>query len=204
MRKCRNCPAMLPQDGPTRCPSCQRRNTNAEIARRSADPEKYRKKSKIFRDANRDRLNNERKSKYVSRAKTRPCLGCGIELQRKGPHRCAPCSAKHQAGYNSAKGKAWLAANQTENRAKSHRARIKSLGAEGTFSGEEWETLKAQYDNRCVSCRKQEPEINLEADHVLPLAVGGSGSIENIQPLCRSCNAKKRTKHIDYRKDFQS
>lgn len=77
------------------------------------------------------------------------------------------------------------------------RARIDGNG--GNVTIEQWKTLKQQYQNTCIRCKRQEPEINLEQDHIIPLSLGGKHSIENIQPLCRSCNAKKRTKHIDYR-----
>lgn len=62
----------------------------------------------------------------------------------------------------------------------------------------EWETLKAQYNWTCPSCKKREPKIKLTEDHIIPLSKGGSNNIENIQPLCRSCNCKKHTKIIKY------
>jgi 5-methylcytosine-specific restriction endonuclease McrA len=45
----------------------------------------------------------------------------------------------------------------------------------------------------------QEPGIVLTRDHVVPLKHGGLNTIENIQPLCGSCNSRKHLKHIDYR-----
>jgi 5-methylcytosine-specific restriction endonuclease McrA len=39
----------------------------------------------------------------------------------------------------------------------------------------------------------------LTEDHVVPLSLGGSNDIDNIQPLCKSCNSSKRGRHIDYR-----
>lgn len=62
----------------------------------------------------------------------------------------------------------------------------------------EWETLKAQYNWTCPCCKRSEPEVKLTEDHIIPLSKGGSDNIENIQPLCRSCNCKKYDKTIKY------
>ena len=62
----------------------------------------------------------------------------------------------------------------------------------------EWETLKAQYNWTCLACDRKEPEIRLTEDHIIPLSKKGSNNIENIQPLCQSCNCKKATKIINY------
>lgn len=70
--------------------------------------------------------------------------------------------------------------------------------AEGTLTNGEWETLKVQYGFICPCCKEKEPKIKLEIDHIIPLSKGGSNFVENIQPLCRVCNAKKHTKIIKY------
>ncbi|PXF18480.1 MAG: hypothetical protein CXX76_01485 [Methanobacteriota archaeon] len=41
---------------------------------------------------------------------------------------------------------------------------------------------------RCVKCGSRE---NLEIDHVVPLARGGSNRLENLQLLCQDCNRRK-------------
>ena len=46
---------------------------------------------------------------------------------------------------------------------------------------------------------KQEPFIKLSVDHIVPLSLGGSNDISNIQPLCRACNSIKWAKIIDFR-----
>ena len=74
----------------------------------------------------------------------------------------------------------------------------KKRGAEGSHSFGEWELLKKQYGYICPSCRKQEPDIKLTEDHIIPISKGGSDYIENIQPLCMPCNHKKHTKIIKY------
>lgn len=80
-----------------------------------------------------------------------------------------------------------------------HRRRFRINGSFGSFSAVDFNLLKSLYKNTCLCCGKSEPEIKLTPDHVLPLARGGDNTIENIQPLCKSCNSKKHTKYIDYR-----
>ena len=41
---------------------------------------------------------------------------------------------------------------------------------------------------KCVQCGSQ---ANLEYDHVIPVAKGGSNTARNIQLLCESCNRTK-------------
>ena len=53
--------------------------------------------------------------------------------------------------------------------------------------------------NRCLGCGSYD-EICI--DHVVPLVGGGSSSIDNMQPLCRTCNSEKGVDSTDYRKEL--
>jgi len=73
-------------------------------------------------------------------------------------------------------------------------ARLK--GAIGSFTVQEWLDLKAKYNYRCAHCGRHEVEAKLTKDHIIPLTKGGSNSIDNIKPLCQSCNSRKYNKII--------
>lgn len=77
------------------------------------------------------------------------------------------------------------------------RAREKQAG--GKFTDKEWFDLCLQYDNKCLCCREVK---KLTADHVIPISKGGTSNIDNIQPLCLSCNSSKGIRTTDYRLDF--
>jgi len=97
----------------------------------------------------------------------------------------------------------WISKNRQRMREpkviQTQKQRAKRMGLEEHFTREEWQALKKKYDHKCLCCGKQEPEIVLTVDHIFPLALGGINTIENIQPLCGTCNRKKLRQEIDYR-----
>lgn len=80
------------------------------------------------------------------------------------------------------------------------RARLYKTG--GSFTKQEWRSLCERYNHTCLCCNVR--GIKLTADHIMPVSRGGSSNIDNIQPLCASCNSSKGTKHIDYRQGFET
>lgn len=81
---------------------------------------------------------------------------------------------------------------------KMHRRRAKRINVVGGhFTEKEWSDLLDAYGHRCLCCGRN--DVALERDHVIPLGPPHSDEITNIQPLCRSCNASKGAKVIDYR-----
>ncbi len=73
----------------------------------------------------------------------------------------------------------------------------------GAFTQQEWNNIKQQYDNKCVLCKKDK---KLTVDHIIPISKWNRwikkhpeinyecNDIENIQPLCQSCNSSKGAK----------
>lgn len=54
----------------------------------------------------------------------------------------------------------------------------------------------------CVRCQTHSRRRDLTKDHIKPVSKGGHDGIDNIQPLCRSCNEWKKDREIDYRQRF--
>lgn len=69
--------------------------------------------------------------------------------------------------------------------------RARRYGVLSDLTAEEWIAMKKAHDYTCVRCGKREPEIKITMDHIIPMRLGGSNIISNIQPLCRDCNRRK-------------
>jgi len=59
------------------------------------------------------------------------------------------------------------------------------------FTEFEKQSICSAYDYKCVTCRTDLVDREFDIDHKIPLASGGKNSIENLQPLCKSCHTKK-------------
>jgi len=84
--------------------------------------------------------------------------------------------------------KRWVKKNPERMAHLKARRYARKKGAEGNHTLEEWQELKEKFNYKCVHCGLKKI---LTKDHIIPLSLGGTDYIENIQPLCRSCNSKK-------------
>lgn len=82
-------------------------------------------------------------------------------------------------------------------KAASARRRARLLSAPGRFYSYHVDIKLQEQGGRCANphCRCELTEFH--ADHVIPLARGGSNSASNIQLLCPSCNLKKGAKSME-------
>lgn len=115
----------------------------------------------------------------------------GKPSPKKGIATGKPAWNKGMRTSDSPKTEKWAVDN-----ARRHKFR---MAAKGRHSELDWEELKRTFDGMCLCCKRKEPETRLTKDHIVPLSMGGSDRIDNVQPLCLSCNAKKNKSVIDYR-----
>lgn len=96
-------------------------------------------------------------------------------------------------------GKKWIEENRDYKNYLNLRRYALKKNAKGFHTYKQWESLKIIYNKTCPCCKKQEPEIILTQDHIMPLSKGGSDNIENIQPLCKKCNSIKNARYKKYK-----
>jgi 5-methylcytosine-specific restriction endonuclease McrA len=76
-----------------------------------------------------------------------------------------------------------------------HRRRTREQ-AGGTYNDQQWQSLCDWFGGVCLACGLA---TALEVDHVIAVSTGGPNTIENLQPLCGTCNKSKGTRPLDYR-----
>lgn len=109
-----------------------------------------------------------------------------------------PEQRKEWKKKNHEKVKAWLDRWRKENRhicrihEEKRRARIHGNGGEHTH--EQAMGMLDYQKHKCVNCKCKLTEENRHKDHIMPLALGGTNDISNIQWLCDKCNMSKHAK----------
>jgi 5-methylcytosine-specific restriction endonuclease McrA len=95
-------------------------------------------------------------------------------------------------------GAKWAADHPENFRLASHRRRARKLAAGGSFSVAEIKAMLKSQKGKCVVCRTNISK-DYHIDHVMPLSLGGSNGITNIQLLCPHCNLTKQARHpVDF------
>lgn len=103
------------------------------------------------------------------------------------------------------KAKKWKIDNPDRVKVNHQKRRARKRDAStGNFTVLDWINIKQFFGYECPACYKREPEIKLTMDHIIPLVLGGIHGINNIQPLCFSCNSRKNKNTVDYRIRFMA
>jgi uncharacterized protein YdaU (DUF1376 family) len=107
--------------------------------------------------------------------------------------------AKAEAGSLGGKAKWSHPADRNAEHAATRSQRLAEARSKGTHTPEEWAALVEVFSGKCVRCGTA-PDKPFK-DHILPIYKGGSDALENLQPLCPSCNSAKGPEEIDHRQN---
>ena len=75
------------------------------------------------------------------------------------------------------------------------RRRARENAVESSFSHEDWLHIVAHYNGKCAYCGRDGD--NLQMDHMIPLAAGGTHTKDNVVPACRECNQRKGARPLE-------
>jgi 5-methylcytosine-specific restriction endonuclease McrA len=129
----------------------------------------------------------------ISRRRTGTAWGLFPDVEKRREYFRA-WTEQHREFVN-AKSAAW---------ARSHRAYRNYLQqmrrGQGSLCYDDWCSVIARDGGRCVHCGST---LRLEVDHILAVAKGGTTVKENLQTLCRLCNASKGAGTVVKRKLFK-
>lgn len=79
--------------------------------------------------------------------------------------------------------------------------RLAVARSKGKHTAREWVELCQEFAFKCVKCGSSERIVK---DHIVPIYQGGSDGIDNLQPLCVSCNCRKgpdTTNWVNFRRE---
>lgn len=172
----------------------------SSLCREIGSAEKARRRTAEWRRANPQRAKQsvaEWREVNAERAKQGVKVWHMANPEKRRKH-CADWRKAHAETVKKNKAN-WSKANPDKAVTYQQRRRAQKYANGGSFTIAEWQALKAHFDYRCLCCSRAEPEIKLTVDHIIPVTLGGSNYIVNIQPLCKICNLSKGTKTIDYR-----
>lgn len=62
------------------------------------------------------------------------------------------------------------------------------------LTADQWKGRVEEYGGLCAYCLRPMPKVTL--DHMTPLVRGGSHTLSNVVPCCKSCNSRKGTKTL--------
>lgn len=167
------------------------RDGNPEAVAESA------KKSGAKRVGKRNEYNREWKRLNADRVKTYKA-----EYDIQNPNQKRACGRRNYRKYRERRieiVKAYAKNNPDKVRSYSHANRSKRRLVAGKWTARQWRDLCRAYGGVCLCCGEMNP---LCVDHIIPITKPGtSNMIDNLQPLCKSCNSSKSNKTIDYRPD---
>jgi len=193
MKVCKRCECLVPTQRHTYCLGCQE-NRKQEKLRDN------RLRSRKWQEENREYNKKKCREWYLAHrkyadAKHKTYLEVPKNRERRREWLSTWRSQVREIHLR--KEKIWRLVHQQEYRLKSRIKQQKRRSRyQGSFDKSQWIALTQITGNKCLCCGSY---TRIEMDHIIPISRNGGNTILNIQPLCKTCNLKKRIQIQDYR-----
>lgn len=166
------------------------------------------KRSKKYQQENKDKISSQKKQKEIELKKSNPNLYDEIKAQKAEYYKNYMKNNPEQVNKRKERDKKRWENNKDKiredkrkvrraNRERynqyfqkaAHKRRAQEKGLEASFTRLDWERALKHFNNSCAYCGAKG---NLTKEHFIPVSNGGEYSVNNIIPVCRSCNCSKR------------
>lgn len=122
-----------------------------------------------------------------------------MEWASANPEKVSASKVKHrESGKETITKRKWRSSNQHLVKRAVHNRRARSKSSSGVLSKWIEGKLLSLQRGKCACCNRPLGK-NYHLDHIMPLALGGTNTDDNIQLLRQRCNNQKHAKHpIDF------
>lgn len=167
-----------------------------QAAWRAANPERLRAYAAEYRASNADKLRATSAAYYAANAEKAKAYGAARYAANTDKIKAdtAKWAAANPEKANASKAK-WAAKNPEACRTYVQNRRARKREAGGKLSKDITERLFKLQRGKCACGCKQPLGEKYHLDHIMPLALGGTNTDDNIQLLRAACNHKKHAKH---------
>ena len=121
----------------------------------------------------------------VDHVRSGTTISCGCESRRKATERIGKAGKANRTHG--------LSGTKASRASKFSNVKAKKLGESGRITPVQVKQLWESHGYSCYYCNQQTKNITL--DHYVPFALGGSNTIHNCVPACKSCNYSKNDRH---------
>ncbi len=149
-----------------------------------------------WRKTHKDLLKRYNYNKSHRSKKEIKCIECGNLRLHEAYNLCKNCCSKKRY-YRIKKGKKYRLSKKQAKR----KRKLKIRQLRENFSQKDWDVKVLETEGICPECKKYVGIEEITLDHIIPISKARNGfvyRIEDVQPLCRSCNASKGMKSPYY------
>ena len=163
------------------------------------NPEKKKEIAQKYRENNRNRINSVNRE-YARKRRQEPQVRkhCREYTKQYAKNHPEIIKERRRIYYykdlekTRERKRIWYHSNLEKVRRYKHNRRVNTLCA-GEFNADLWKAKLEMMGNKCVYCGSKD---EIQCDHIIPISKGGNNHIDNLQPLCKSCNCVKSDKII--------